>query len=97
MEIFFQFMVAAILIESVVHALALVEERNFNWKYITAIVLGVGVALLFALDLFAFLGLEARLPYVGEALTGVVFSRGSNYLSDVFKLILTFRKAIPTG
>ncbi len=97
MEIFFQFMVAAILIESVVHALSLVEERKFNWKFITAIVLGLGVALVFALDLFAFLGLEARLPYVGEALTGIVLSRGSNYVADVFRLILTFRKAMPNG
>jgi hypothetical protein len=48
------------------------------------ITIAVGVALAFAFDadMFVPLGLKVN-HYIGMALTGIVMSRGSNYVSDL--------------
>ena len=47
--------------------------------------LALGVALCFAVgaDLYAALGVTFALPWVGQLLTGIFASRGSNYVSDL--------------
>lgn len=47
--------------------------------------LALGIALCFAVgaDLYAALGVNFALPWVGSLLTGIFASRGSNYLSDL--------------
>lgn len=62
-------------------------DKKVNWKQLGAIVLGVLLALLAGVDLFAIVGVEFVVPYVGVVLTGIIFSRGSNYLADFIKLI----------
>lgn len=57
-----------------------------QWKTaVTQLVAGVlGMLLCFALgvDLFAVLGIRFLYGWVGVALTGIIVSRGSNYVSD---------------
>lgn len=42
--------------------------------------------------LYSHLGIHFRVPLVDEVLTGIVVSRGSNYLSDIMNKINTFIK-----
>ena len=37
-------------------------------------------------DLYALLGVTFFIPFLGTVLTGIMFSRGANYLSDFIKL-----------
>lgn len=54
-------------------------------KYIAALV-GVALALLYGLDaLRDFFSLSARLPLVGEVLTGLILGRGANYVHDFYR------------
>jgi len=50
-------------------------------RYSAAIV-GVGLCLVYAMDLLALVGLTARAPYVGEVLTGLLIGRGANFVND---------------
>lgn len=49
---------------------------------IVTIVIGIALAFAFSADMFIPLGLTVN-HYVGMVLTGVVMSRGSNYVSDL--------------
>lgn len=80
-----------IIIEGLVsYARMLVVDKTIQWQLLAAMALGIGCAMAFEIDLFAIAGISARLPYVGEALTGVLLSRGSNY---VFELLGRLDKA----
>ena len=55
--------------------------RSMALRYSAAIV-GVGLCLVYAMDLLALVGLTARAPYVGEVLTGLLIGRGANFVND---------------
>lgn len=46
-------------------------------------VLGIGMCLAFGIDMFALFGVEARVPWAGEVLTGIAIARGANYVYDL--------------
>lgn len=74
----------AIVIEGLVtYTRTLVVDKVFQWQILAAMGLGIGCALAFGVDLFAIAGINSNVPFVGEILTGVVLSRGSNYLFDL--------------
>ena len=52
---------------------------------LVGIAMGILVALVYNVDIFALFGIKAQLPYVGSILTGVLISRGSNYIFDLMK------------
>lgn len=80
----------SIVIEAVItYARALVVDRKFQWQIAAAMALGVVCALAFGVDLFAVAGIPAAVPYVGQALTGVLLSRGSNYVFDLIGQLTT--------
>lgn len=80
----------AIVIEAVItYARTLVIDRKFQWQIAAAMALGIVCALAFGVDLFAVAGIPAAVPYVGQALTGVLLSRGSNYVFDLIGRLTT--------
>ena len=60
-----------------------------GWKtaltHLAAVALGVALCMLTGADLFAAAQITFTLPTVGRALTGVLISRGANYVSDFIK------------
>ena len=64
------------------------NDHRLDWRVIMSAVIGIGVALAFGIDLFEVIGIAAKVPYVGMVLTGVVISRGSNYIHDILKKIV---------
>ena len=86
MDMFFGLGFCAIVVEGVIsYVKMIIVDHKVNWQTIIAILLGVGVGVAFGLDLFALVGIEARIPHVGSALTGILISRGSNYMYDLLK------------
>ncbi|WP_175574639.1 hypothetical protein [Syntrophomonas wolfei] len=51
-----------------------------------ALVLGITIALGTGIDLFATVGLPINIPYLGLILTGIIISRGANFIHDLFKI-----------
>ena len=52
-----------------------------------AMIVGVLVALLFKADLFPLLGLTASFPIASQIMTGIIISRGSNIVNDLFGIL----------
>lgn len=57
-------------------------EKRIALIQVITIVIGIGLAFAFDADMFIPLGLTVN-HYVGMVLTGIVMSRGSNYVSDL--------------
>lgn len=55
--------------------------------HLAAVAVGVALCMLSGADLFAAADITFALPAVGRVLTGVLISRGANYLSDFIKRI----------
>jgi len=80
----------AILIEGFVEYVKLSFQRKMCTEIIGAMICGIGIALVYDLDLIAAVGITTEVPYVSNVLTGLILSRGSNY---VFDLIGKFTEA----
>ena len=53
------------------------------WEMIASLVLGVTIAIAYSLDLPSYFNLNSQIPYLGNILTGILLSRGSNYIFDL--------------
>jgi hypothetical protein len=60
---------------------------NVKWEMLISIVIGVLVASAYGVDVLAMAGLKTAVPYLGSVLTGVLISRGSNYVFDLIKAV----------
>jgi hypothetical protein len=85
MNILITVFVMAFLVEALVEYGKLIFKGQINWTQLIALLIGVGLAFLFDANLFALLGIPMTLPIAGVILTGVLGSRGANYLADVVK------------
>lgn len=79
---------ATILIEGIVtYFNEFFISGNTPWQMIFSLILGVIISVSYKLDLPQHLGLESTIPYVGSVLTGILISRGSNYIFDLLNKI----------
>ena len=86
MDDVFQFMFMAIAIEGTICYIRKFINKDFPVQCLLAMILGVATAIAFELDIFRFFGIYSRIPLAGSILTGILFSRGSNYMSDLIGL-----------
>lgn len=61
-------------------------DRKTGITQIVTIIIGIALAFAFNANMFVPLGLSVN-NYVGMVLTGIVMSRGSNYVSDLITKI----------
>ena len=74
----------AILIEALVtYFNQFFVQENLCWQMLFSIFLGIIIAVAYKLDLPAHFNLKSDIPYVGCVLTGILLSRGSNYIFDL--------------
>lgn len=74
----------AILIEGIVtYFNEFFVSGNMPWQMICSLVLGIITSVSYKLDLPKYLGLKSSITYIGSILTGILISRGSNYLYDL--------------
>jgi hypothetical protein len=80
--------IVAVLVEAVVETIKMIWKPGaFQVPVLIAIGIGVLVAVVGPFDVFMYLGVPLKVPIVGSVLTGIVMSRGSNYLYDLLKRI----------
>lgn len=74
----------AILIEAIItYFNQFFVQENFCWQMLFSLALGIVIAVAYKLDLPAYFNLKSDIPYVGCVLTGILLSRGSNYVFDL--------------
>lgn len=74
----------AFITEALWETIKLVKQpKGLNFDKIGVMLLGILVALAGGLDLFEATGVEMKIPYLGSILTGLLISRGSNFVHDI--------------
>jgi len=79
------FLFAAIAVEGIIYYVKAGIDSQLPKSCMASITLGIFVAVNFGLDAFEHIGLQSFIPFVGYALTGILLSRGSNYVFDMVK------------
>ena len=79
------FIASAVIVEGILsYAKEIVENKKIHWEIIVAILIGCLVAFNLNLDFFKMLGLEETYGIIGVILTGILISRGSNYVFELY-------------
>ena len=81
-----------ILVESMVtyiNSFFVVGEPHY--QMILSLVFGIFIAVAYKIDLLKLADIESAMPYIGSILTGVLISRGSNYIYDLMSKILQIK------
>lgn len=80
-----ELVIMAVLVETLVQIVkAVYEEGRINTNVVISIVVGLVLAFSFSMDIFAVLGFTAGIPLVGTIATGLIISRGGNFVHDLF-------------
>ena len=79
----------AFLVEAILQTIKPIydKEKGWNQDKIISIVVGILICLVTGVDLFAELGFVVSVPYLGSIMTGIIASRGSNFVHDIFKFV----------
>lgn len=77
--------IIAILVEAIWENLKMVwKEGKFNINMIGSLILSVLICSFTGSDIFAIVGINLNLPVLGCILTGIIVSRGANFVNDIF-------------
>ena len=80
--------VAAVLAEAVWETFKPIWDKGkLNPDRGGALVIGIIIALAAGVDICTALGLTIVYPVIGQLLTGILISRGANFIHDLFKSI----------
>jgi len=80
-----QLIIVAILVEAIWENLRKIRE-NGEWSVnrCGALLLSILICLLANVDIFPIVGISISIPFVGAGLTGIIVSRGANFVNDLF-------------
>lgn len=85
----FSIVTFAILIEAIITYInQFFMEDGFCCKMLLSIILGIIVAVAYKIDLPSYFNLKSDIPYIGCVLTGILLSRGSNYVYDLLNKLM---------
>jgi len=83
-EIIFAVLFFAILIEGTVEYVKLAIQKSVYWEIIVAFAVSLVATIGYNLDFVkALIGIEPSIPYLGNVVSALVVSRGSNYVFDL--------------
>lgn len=82
---FAQLILVAILVEAIWENFKMVwQDKKVNVNMIGSLLLSILICILANIDIFVVIGIELTVPFVGAILTGVIVSRGANFVNDLF-------------
>lgn len=91
MKQFFALLLMAVTLEgTVTYIRTWFVDKHVQWQQVLTCVLGIFLAIVYKLDYLKLFEVEAIIPYVGQVLTGIAISRGSNYVYDLIKKLMDF-------
>lgn len=92
MENFLQIIVIAILAEAIWENLKMIwQEGKLSIDKLGALIVSVIIAIATQLDIFAILNFNIPIPFIGSFLTGILISRGANFIHDILTKIQTIK------
>lgn len=78
----------AVLIEGIITYVGqFIVDGSFSVKMLASIVLGIIIAISYDLDIPLHFNLKPKIPFIGNIVTGILLSRGSNYIFDLLSNI----------
>lgn len=81
---FAQLIIIAILVEAIWENLKMIyDKRKINVNMIGSLLLAMLVCVLTKINIFEIIGIKIIVPVVGELLTGIICSRGANFINDL--------------
>lgn len=89
-EKFSKICISAILVEALITYTNQFFYTGFSWEMMCSILLGILVAISYKIDIPEQLGLKSKIPFLGNVFTGILISRGSNYLFDLLNLFFNY-------
>lgn len=83
---FAQLIIVAILVEAIWENLKMIwQAGKFSINMIGSLVISIVLCILVKVDIFPIVGLNIAIPIIGSAFTGIIVSRGANFVNDLFK------------
>ncbi len=83
---YFALIFLAIILEGVItYVKEFFVKGNVRWEMLISIIIGVLITSAYGVDVLAMAGLKTPVPFLGSILTGILISRGSNYVFDLIK------------
>ena len=83
-----QLVIVAILIEAVWENIKMVwQNGKFSIDKIGSLVISILICILAKIDIFPIVNLSIMIPVIGSILTGIIVSRGANFVHDLFNKI----------
>jgi hypothetical protein len=80
--------IVALLCEAIWETLKMIwQAGKFSWDKFGALVVSLIIAFASGADLFVIAEIPLKFPILGTICTGILVSRGSNYLHDLLKKI----------
>lgn len=84
-----QLTTVAVLVEAIWENLKMVwQNGKFSIDRIGALVLGIVVCLFAKIDIFSMLNIPLSIAYLGSIFTGIICSRGANFIHDLYNKII---------
>lgn len=82
LAVFFLAIVVEGIVEHIKQGFPVIADKTWAILLITWLI-GIAGCLVFGIDVFELLHIRAKVPYVGEIITGMLIARGSNYMYDL--------------
>lgn len=84
-----QLIVIAILVEAIWENLKMTwQNGKFSVDKVGALVIGIVVCLFAKIDIFKMLEMPLSISYLGSIFTGIICSRGANFVHDLYNKII---------
>ena len=88
-----QLIIIAILVEAIWENLRMIWDGNkFSINKIGSLVVAILICALTNVDIFPIIGVPITIPYIGAILTGIIVSRGANFVNDLFTKLSASKK-----
>lgn len=85
---FAQLIIVAILVEAIWENIKLIyQDKKISVSMIGSLVIAILLCILGSIDIFPIVGISISIPVIGSVLTGIIVSRGANFVSDLFTKI----------
>lgn len=83
-----QVIIIAILIEAIWENIKMIwQDGKFSIDKIGSLILSILICVLVNMDIFSLINLDISIPFIGSVLTGILASRGANFIHDLFNRI----------
>ena len=81
-----QLVIIAILVEAIWENLKMIWDRNkLNINMLGSLLLSMFICTLAQINVFEIVGINLIVPIIGSLMTGIIVSRGANFVNDLFK------------